>query len=67
MLREHRIDLVIAKNSGGAATHGKIVAARELGLPVMLLRRPELPRAETVESVEAAAAWVAGRLRHPAS
>jgi precorrin-6A/cobalt-precorrin-6A reductase len=58
LLREHRIDLVIAKNSGGTATHGKIVAARELGLPVMLLRRPALPRAETAGSIEQAVAWV---------
>jgi precorrin-6A/cobalt-precorrin-6A reductase len=58
LLREHRIDLIIAKNSGGMATHGKIVAARELGLPVMLLRRPPLPPAETAGSIEAALAWV---------
>jgi precorrin-6A/cobalt-precorrin-6A reductase len=58
LLREHRIDLIIAKNSGGTATHGKIVAARELGLPVMLLRRPTLPVAETVGSIEQAVAWI---------
>jgi precorrin-6A/cobalt-precorrin-6A reductase len=58
LLQEHRIDLIIAKNSGGTATHGKIVAARELGLPVMLLRRPTLPPAETVGSVEQAVIWV---------
>jgi precorrin-6A/cobalt-precorrin-6A reductase len=58
LLREHRIDLIIAKNSGGTATHGKIVAARELGLPVMLLRRPPLPPAETAGSIEAAVGWV---------
>ncbi len=62
LLREHRIDLIIAKNSGGTATHGKIVAAREFGLPVMLLRRPPLPPAETTGSFEDAVAWVGRRL-----
>jgi precorrin-6A/cobalt-precorrin-6A reductase len=58
LLREHRIDLIIAKNSGGTATHGKIVAARGLGLPVMLLRRPPLPPADTAGSIDQAIAWV---------
>jgi precorrin-6A/cobalt-precorrin-6A reductase len=62
LLRNHGIELVIAKNSGGAATYGKFLAARELGLPVILLRRPNLPQAEAVESVEAAVAWVAAHL-----
>src|SRR5262249_45750891 len=42
LLRDRGIDFVIAKNSGGQASYGKIAAARMLGLPVMLLRRPEL-------------------------
>jgi precorrin-6A/cobalt-precorrin-6A reductase len=51
LLVQHRIDVVVAKNSGGAATYGKIAAARRLGLPVIMLRRPE-PRAEAAKSVE---------------
>jgi precorrin-6A/cobalt-precorrin-6A reductase len=62
LLHGRGIEFVIAKNSGGAATYGKIVAARELGLPVVLLRRPEIPQATAVESLEAAVAWVATRL-----
>jgi precorrin-6A/cobalt-precorrin-6A reductase len=58
LMRDRRIDLVIAKNSGGDATYGKIAAARELGLPVLLLRRPSLPPAETAESIGAAVDWV---------
>ncbi|KNY14927.1 cobalt-precorrin-6X reductase [Shinella sp. SUS2] len=41
LLRGHRIDVVVSKNSGGDATYGKIVAARSLGLPVVLVDRAE--------------------------
>ena len=58
LLRRHEIDLVIAKQSGGDATYGKIAAARDLRIPVILLRRPAPPAgyapAATVETVEAA-------------
>ena len=50
--------MVIAKNSGGAATYGKIAAAREAGLPVIMIRRPALPGGETVASVAVALAWI---------
>ena len=58
LLRRHGIDVVIAKNSGGNSTYGKIAAARELGLPVLLLRRPVLPAARTVAAMAEAIAWV---------
>jgi precorrin-6A/cobalt-precorrin-6A reductase len=57
-MQRHGIDLVIAKNSGGDSTYGKIAAARDLGLPVLLLRRPVLPPAEPAMAVPAAIAWV---------
>lgn len=41
-----RFDVLISKNSGGAATEAKLQVARELGLPVLLLARPELPEVE---------------------
>lgn len=40
---EHRIDVVVSKNSGGNATEAKLNVARAMGLPVVMLRRPELP------------------------
>lgn len=62
LLKEHRIDLLVSKNSGGAATYAKIAAARSLGLAVVMIARPQAPPGETVESVEEAVAWVAERL-----
>ena len=52
LLREHRIDIVVSKNSGGEATYGKIVAARILGLPVVLVEREEAQDAHHAGTVE---------------
>jgi precorrin-6A/cobalt-precorrin-6A reductase len=58
LLSAHRIDLVISRNSGGEAGYAKIAAARALRLPVIMVSRPPPPAAETVETVEAALAWL---------
>ena len=39
-------DVLISKNSGGAATEAKLAVARERGLPVVMLQRPGLPPVE---------------------
>ncbi len=57
LMRRHRIETLVAKNSGGDATYAKIAAARALGLPVIMIARPALPDAETVNNVGAALAW----------
>lgn len=61
LFEAHRIDAIVAKNSGGMATYAKIAAARALGIEVVLLDRPALPEVETVASVEAAIGWLAHR------
>lgn len=58
LLRARRIDTVVCKNSGGQATDAKLAAARELGLKVVMRRRPPRPDAPTVASVEDAVAWL---------
>ncbi len=54
LLEQHRIEIVVAKNSGGDATYGKIAAARALLLPVVMLQRPALPDVPSVATVEEA-------------
>lgn len=56
LLAAHAIEAVVAKNSGGAATYGKIAAARALGLPVVIVDRPARP--EAAATVEAALARI---------
>jgi precorrin-6A/cobalt-precorrin-6A reductase len=59
LLREHRIDALVTKNSGGAMTRPKLDAAAALGIAVVMVDRPPLPAGvATVDSVDAAAAWV---------
>ncbi|MER6158932.1 cobalt-precorrin-6A reductase [Streptomyces sp. NPDC001868] len=64
LLRRHRVDVVVTKDSGGAATAPKLTAAREAGLPVVVVRRPPAPEGiTTAPDPETAAHWVHERLR----
>ena len=56
LLADAGIEAIIAKNSGGAATYGKIAAARALGIEVFLLKRPALPTGMDAETVDEAIA-----------
>jgi precorrin-6A/cobalt-precorrin-6A reductase len=62
--REH-IDIVVTKNSCGSATYAKIPAARALGLPVVVVARPEKPPVAEAASAEAALDWIAVQQRAP--
>jgi len=59
LLEEHRIDALVTKNSGGDMTRDKVTAADDLGIPVIMVKRPELPDdVRAVPTVADAAAWV---------
>jgi precorrin-6A/cobalt-precorrin-6A reductase len=62
LMRGHAVDVVVTKDSGGGMTAAKLTAARELGIPVVLVRRPPLPDGvPVVAGVEEARAWVLAR------
>lgn len=52
LLRDHAIDYVVSKNSGGQLTYNKIVAARSLNTPVVMVKRPFKHSVETFHTVE---------------
>ncbi|MFC9673449.1 cobalt-precorrin-6A reductase [Streptomyces sp. NPDC056949] len=63
VLREHRIDVLVTKDAGGEATAAKLVAAREAGIPVIVVRRPAVPEGVAeVGSVEEAVRWAQGKI-----
>jgi precorrin-6A/cobalt-precorrin-6A reductase len=60
LLQRHAIDVLVCKASGGAATEAKLAAARDLSLPVIMVRRPLTERGLSVDTVDAALDWLAG-------
>jgi precorrin-6A/cobalt-precorrin-6A reductase len=58
LMTSRRIDILIARNSGGSGARAKIDAARELGIPVIMIARPALPQRPRATSVEEVMAWL---------
>jgi precorrin-6A/cobalt-precorrin-6A reductase len=65
LLTNYRIEVLVSKASGGAATEAKIIAAREASIPVIMIRRPVMPSGDRVDTVEDAVTWVARMLDPP--
>jgi precorrin-6A/cobalt-precorrin-6A reductase len=58
LLLKYNIQAIVSKDSGGAATYAKIVAARELGLPVVMIQRPPASVGDRVNTLEQAIEWL---------
>ncbi|GLK57771.1 precorrin-6A/cobalt-precorrin-6A reductase [Methylopila capsulata] len=67
LFADRGIGSVVSKNSGGAAAEAKLVVARELGLPVVMVERPPRPEGLTAGSVDEAARLAAEMLGLPTS
>ena len=58
LMRREGVEILVSKNSGGDATAGKLIAARRLGLPVIMVERPAKPDVETVEHIDQVLPWL---------
>jgi precorrin-6A/cobalt-precorrin-6A reductase len=58
LMRATGTEILVSKNSGGAATYGKIAAARVLGIPVVMVRRPAKPDVASVPDVSGTLRWL---------
>ncbi|MEE2061019.1 cobalt-precorrin-6A reductase [Rhodococcus artemisiae] len=59
LMRDNGIDTLVTKDSGGELTRAKLAAAGELGVRVIVVRRPEAPAGvAAVASVDDAVDWV---------
>ena len=59
LMRSRGVEILVTRNSGGHGARAKIDAARELGLPVIMIARPALAERRRVETVEDVLAWLA--------
>jgi precorrin-6A/cobalt-precorrin-6A reductase len=62
LLQDYQIDTIVSKNSGGDATYAKIIAARELGIPVVMVQRSIVPEGDIVTDVSGAIEWLIDRV-----
>jgi precorrin-6A/cobalt-precorrin-6A reductase len=65
LMRDEKLDILVSKNSGGEASYAKIAAARELNLPVVMIRRPKGTDGPAVHDPQAALDWTLHQGRAP--
>lgn len=58
LLLDHKIGLVVAKNAGGQGAQAKLSAARALGIPVVMIDRPDVPLRTVLGDLDQVLAWL---------
>lgn len=64
LLRRYGVDLIVSKNAGGTGAMAKLTAARQLGVPVLMIDRPPLPDRQEVHGVDDVVDWVTHASAH---
>lgn len=64
LMQAHGITHVVSKNAGGSGAEAKLQAARELGVPVIMIARPKVPERRVLASVEQVMGWLRGGADH---
>jgi precorrin-6A/cobalt-precorrin-6A reductase len=57
LFTELKIDWLVVKNAGGQMSRSKLDAARQMGMPVLMINRTDPPDGPIVTTVEAALEW----------
>ena len=65
LMQAERFDFLCTKNSGGAATENKLLAARALGLRVIMVNRPQAPEGETLFDLGEVIDWISAHRPPP--
>ncbi|MEU9686642.1 cobalt-precorrin-6A reductase [Amycolatopsis japonica] len=63
LMERYGVEVLVTKDSGGTMTAAKLTAARGLGLPVVVVRRPRRPDTASVTTVQGAITWLGGRTK----
>ena len=60
LFTREKIDYLVVKNAGGTGGRAKLVAAREMGIPVVMISRPQQPPGDKAATVGEAMDWIRG-------
>lgn len=62
LIKDHQIDVLLTKQSGGVATSNKITAAVNAEVPIILIRRPDPVPGEWTHSMDDCLNWIQSHL-----
>ncbi|MGP9791601.1 cobalt-precorrin-6A reductase [Roseinatronobacter sp. NSM] len=58
LMQAHDITLIVAKNAGGTGAQAKLIAARKLRIPVIMIDRPPIPARAQVHDIANVLDWI---------
>ncbi|MBR3371051.1 MAG: cobalt-precorrin-6A reductase [Rhodobacteraceae bacterium] len=58
LMQAQGIDLVVCKNAGGTGAQAKLIAARQLQIPVLMIDRPPVPPRAQTHDIASVLDWV---------